>query len=98
MSFSANNNNIPSAHVENGMLVLVMSTGMELRFPVSSNPRLAKGSERELNNIEISPFGLHWPDLDEDLSFAGLASGDYGQMPCGGTAHSLKDRPRSEVA
>lgn len=25
------------------------------------------------------PYGLHWPDLDEDLSFKGLLAGDYGQ-------------------
>lgn len=52
---------------------------MELRFPVSGNPRLAKGNAEQLGNIEISPFGLHWPDLDEDLSFQGLIKGDYGQ-------------------
>ena len=28
---------------------------------------------------QVSPFGLHWPDLDEDLSFRGLLEGDYGQ-------------------
>jgi hypothetical protein len=33
----------------------------------------------QLNNIEISPFGLHWPDLDEDLSFRGILAGNYGQ-------------------
>jgi hypothetical protein len=32
-----------------------------------------------LNNVELSPFGLHWPDLDEDLSFRGIAAGDYGK-------------------
>jgi hypothetical protein len=27
----------------------------------------------------VSPYGLHWPDLDEDLSSRGLLEGDYGQ-------------------
>ncbi len=50
----------------------------------------AKGTTQELNNIEVSPYGLHWPDLDEDLSFSGLFRGDYGQFAgnrgskCGG--------------
>jgi hypothetical protein len=35
----------------------------------------------QLNRIEISPFGIHWPELDEDLSFRGLLAGDYGQRP-----------------
>jgi len=56
-----------------------MPGGLEIRFPVAQNPRLAKGNDEELNNVEVSPFGLHWPDLDEDLSFAGLSAGDYGQ-------------------
>jgi hypothetical protein len=32
-----------------------------------------------LSRIEISPYGVHWPDLDEDLSFRGLLRGDHGQ-------------------
>jgi hypothetical protein len=34
---------------------------------------------RNVNHIEIGYFGLHWPDLDEDLSHAGLRSGRFGQ-------------------
>jgi hypothetical protein len=56
-----------------------MDSGVEVRFPVSQNPRLSRGTPKELCNVEISPFGLHWPDLDEDLSFRGLLEGDYGQ-------------------
>jgi hypothetical protein len=26
----------------------------------------------ERSKIELSPLGIHWPDLDEDLSIAGL--------------------------
>jgi hypothetical protein len=64
---------------ENGLIVVRMGSGAEVRFPVTENPRLARGTHRQLNHIEISPFGLHWPDLDEDLSFRGLLEGDYGQ-------------------
>jgi len=56
-----------------------METGAEIRFPVAENPRLARGTAEQLSKIEISPFGLHWPELDEDLSFRGLSQGDYGQ-------------------
>lgn len=57
-----------------------MQTGVEIKFPVENNPRLRLGTPEQLNNIEISPFGLHWPDLDEDLSFEGLAKGNFGQF------------------
>lgn len=36
--------------------------------------KLAKADEKERNNYRISPsgYGIHWPDLDEDLSITGL--------------------------
>jgi len=60
-------------------ILIQMESGVEVRFPVGKNPRLSKGTPAQLNNIEISPFGIHWPDLDEDLSFEGLLRGDFGQ-------------------
>ena len=68
-----------SACFSDGSIIVSMESGAEIRFAVADNPRLAKGTAKQLNNIEISPFGLHWPELDEDLSFRGLAKGDYGQ-------------------
>ena len=68
-----------TASFSDGDIVIVMESGTELRFPVAENPRLAAGTPAQLNNIELSPFGIHWPDLDEDLSFRGIAVGDYGQ-------------------
>jgi len=56
-----------------------MESGVEIRFPVAGNPRLAQGTPAQLKHIEVSPYGLHWPDLDEDLSFRGLLEGNYGQ-------------------
>ncbi len=64
---------------ENGFIIARMESGVEIRFLVTQNPRLARGTHQQLNHIEISPFGLHWPELDEDLSFRGLLEGDYGQ-------------------
>ena len=68
------------ATYENGYIIVHMDSGMEIKFPVSKNRRLACGTSQQLNNVEISPYGLHWPDLDEDLSFRGLLEGDYGQF------------------
>jgi len=65
---------------KNGFIVFRMESGAEIRFPVAQNPRLAHGTHQQLNHIDLSPFGLHWPELDEDLSFRGLLEGDYGQF------------------
>lgn len=70
---------VKSAVYLDGHIVVIMESELEIRFPVVGNPRLANGTPQQLNNIEVSHFGLHWPDLDEDLSFAGLLQGNYGQ-------------------
>jgi hypothetical protein len=68
-----------SAAALNGQIVVLMESGIEIRFPIDKNPRLSSASLACLNNIELSPFGLHWPELDEDLSFRGLYEGRFGQ-------------------
>ncbi len=68
-----------SAVHKNGLILIGFRSGHELTFPIKGNSRLEKGSEAELNAIELSPFGIHWPKLDEDLSFEGIMRGDYGQ-------------------
>ena len=65
---------------EKGRIQVKLNTGRTVGFAVSANPRLARGTAAQLNRIEISPFGLHWPELDEDLSFRGLQEGDFGQF------------------
>ena len=68
-----------AAHLD-GWITIRLDSGAEIRFPVAENPRLAAGTHQQLNHIEISPFGLHWPDLDEDLSLHGLLEGNHGQF------------------
>lgn len=68
-----------SAVFRDGQIIVAMESGTEIRFPVAGNPRLARGTAAQLSRIELSPFGIHWPNLDEDLSFRGLLSGDHGQ-------------------
>ena len=70
---------VQTAIYRDGNIQVVMESGVEISFPVADNARLRNGTPQQLNNIEISPFGLHWPDLDEDLSLHGLLAGDYGQ-------------------
>lgn len=69
-----------SASFDGTAIVVTMHSGAQFRFPVAENPRLAHGTAAQLNNIELSPFGLHWPELNEDLSFRGLAAGEFGQL------------------
>ncbi len=46
--------------------------GLKLSHPLSWFPRLQCTSIEQRENYELSPFGIHWPTLDEDLSFSGF--------------------------
>ncbi len=61
-----------SATYSNGMITVHMESRLEFTFPCEAYPRLAKATDEQRSNIELSPMGLHWPDLDEDLSIRGL--------------------------
>jgi len=71
---------VREASYENGMICLRMSDQKEIRFPVEVNSKLKNASDQERNNIEIicGGTGLHWPDLDEDLSVTGIMEGKFG--------------------
>jgi hypothetical protein len=60
------------AEHKDGVIIVKMNSGNVLRFNVNDYDRLRSASHEELSDIEVSPFGLHWPQLDEDLSIRGL--------------------------
>jgi hypothetical protein len=68
------------AWYENGMICMLLSDKKEVRFPVQLNSKLRGATDEQRNNIEIicRGTGLHWPDLDEDLSVLGIIEGRYG--------------------
>ena len=77
MSTSVTEKAVKAWH-EKGRIQVKLNTGRTVGFAVSANPRLARGTAAQLNHIEVSPYGLHWPDLDEDLSTAGIIAGRFG--------------------
>jgi len=51
--------------------------GRTITVPLAWYPRLLNASEEQRNNWKISGggYGIHWPDIDEDLSTEGLLRG-----------------------
>jgi hypothetical protein len=51
-----------------------LADGRRLSVPLAWFPRLAKATRGQLENFELlgDGEGVHWPELDEDLSVAGL--------------------------
>ena len=70
------------AWYENGRVCLLLSDKKEIRFPVTLNSKLRDATTEQVSNITIicDGTGLHWPDLDEDLSVTGILEGRFGNV------------------
>ncbi|KAA6456853.1 DUF2442 domain-containing protein [Acidobacteria bacterium AB60] len=52
-----------------------LSDGRVLGVPLAWFPRLLHASSQQREQVRITPRGLHWETLDEDISIAGLLAG-----------------------
>jgi hypothetical protein len=73
--------------VTNDMLIVHLSDGRSISMPLASYPRLAHATpaERATWRLIGRGDGIHWPQLDEDISVEGLIAG----KPSGETQASL---------
>ena len=62
-------------------LSVLLADGRRVSVPLSWFPRLlhATAAQRENWRLLGDGEGIHWPDLDEDLSVAGLLGGNAGR-------------------
>lgn len=52
-----------------------LDDGRTLGIPLAWFPRLLHGTPEQRALVELSRDGLHWDELDEDISIAGLIAG-----------------------
>lgn len=59
------------------LLVVALQDGRRISTPVAWYPRLRTASPDQRANWEIDGvgWGIHWPDVDEDLSVQGMLAG-----------------------
>jgi hypothetical protein len=59
------------------MMSVSLLDGRVLRVPIAWFPLLRNATPEQRKNYEIAGGGisLHWPEIDEDLSVAGLMAG-----------------------
>ena len=60
-------------------LVVTLLDGRRIATPLEWYPRLMNASSVQRENFEIMAMGIHWPDLDEDLSIAGMLKGNHSR-------------------
>ena len=58
-------------------LVVDLADGRSISVPLAWYPRLLHATPHQRANWQIAGagFGIHWPDVDEDLSVEGLLRG-----------------------
>lgn len=52
-----------------------LTDGRTLGVPLAWFPRLLRATPEQRARVELSRVGLHWEELDEDISIAGLLAG-----------------------
>jgi hypothetical protein len=77
-----------SVQVTDDALTVHLSDGRTISAPLVWYPRLLHGTESERNKWEFNGggTGIHWPELDEDISVEGLILG----RPSGESQKSLQ--------
>lgn len=91
MSSSTVETTVPSAtqvHVSDDALTVELSDGRSISVPLAWFPRLTHGTAAERTNWRLiaGGRGIHWTDLDEDISVENLLAG----KPSGESQTSFK--------
>jgi hypothetical protein len=68
---------VKNVHFSEDALSVDLMDGRTISVPLVWYPRLLHATDKQRSNWKISSggYGIHWPDIDEDLSTEGLLRG-----------------------
>ena len=68
---------VQDVRVSEDTLTVDLLDGRTISVPLTWYPRLLHATEAQRDNWQVAGggFGMHWPDIDEDLSTEGLLRG-----------------------
>ena len=68
---------VKNIHIDDYVIAVDLMDGRSISVPLAWYPRLANASQKARENWQTSGggYGIHWPDIDEDLSTEGLLRG-----------------------
>ena len=74
---------IVSINVTNSAITAALADGRTVSVPLAWSWRLAEATAKQRQNFKIigSGQGVHWPDVDEDISAIGMLSGTPAPRP-----------------
>jgi Protein of unknown function (DUF2442) len=65
-----------AAHCDSEHLHVTLADGRALRAPLWWYPRLLSATPAARAVVELMPMGIHWPEIDEDISVASILRGE----------------------
>lgn len=68
------------------LMMVLLNNKKIITLPISTYKALANATAEQLNFVENDGFGIHWPDLDQDLSLRGFLQYEFESMPVPGAA------------
>ena len=76
-SHTDSGNRVRDVHVSADTLSVDLADGRTISVPLRWYPRLLKATPEQQANWQVAGggYGIHWPDVDEDLSVEGLLRG-----------------------
>jgi hypothetical protein len=62
---------------EHDKIIAELSDGRTVSIPIAWFPRLMKATDSQRAKMEVSPggYGIHWPEIDEDISVKAFVDG-----------------------
>ena len=68
---------VRDVHFTEDTLAVDLADGRTIIVPLARYPRLLDATREQLSRWQVAGagYGIHWPDLDEDLSTEGLLRG-----------------------
>ena len=86
--------------VTDDTLSVDLEDGRSISVPIVWYPRLARGTPQERAHFQISSagYGIHWPELDEDIGIEGLLLGKRSTEGPSSFDRWLRNRSRRKSA
>jgi len=95
---------VRDVHLTEDTLAVDLADGRTIIVPLAWYPRLLNATPEQRSHWKVSGagYGIHWPEIDEDLSTEGLlrgapAAAELSRQRQAGLGHTLTPKHDSEV-
>ncbi len=70
-----------AVRIHDGLVSVTLADGRVISNPLDWHPWLARATPQQQARVELRPFSVDWPDLDEGLDIQGMLMGIRPKAP-----------------